>query len=244
LNGGEQTVLSGGKAVGTTILNGSYEVVSASGVTSGGSISSGGREDVYGSASGTTVNVGGVEYIRVGGVASGTILNGAEQAVLSGGKAVGTTVLGGGYEVVSSGGSIAGGTIGGGTLEIMSGATANAATIGFSSSGTLKLDNSQAFTSASPLMISGFGGPSHTDPDRIDLANIAYATAQLVGYSGSTQSGMLTITDGIHTANLLLFGQYTAASFHLSKDGGTGTIVTDPPTDPTTSSMVAQLVHS
>jgi hypothetical protein len=52
----------------------------------------------------------------------------------------------------------------------------------------LELDNSQAFTSASPLTISGFGGPSHTDPDWIDLANIAYATANLVGYSGNTQS--------------------------------------------------------
>jgi len=41
-------------------------------------------------------------------------------------------------------------------------------------------------------------------------------------------SGTLKVTDGIHTANIELLGQYSTANFHLSADGHGGTIVTDP----------------
>jgi len=37
------------------------------------------------------------------------------------------------------------------------------------------------------------------------------------------------VTDGTHTANLTLLGQYSTANFSLSSDGSGGTIVTDPP---------------
>ena len=37
------------------------------------------------------------------------------------------------------------------------------------------------------------------------------------------------MTDGTHTANILLLGQYVAGNFNLSNDGTGGTLVTDPP---------------
>ena len=162
-----------------------------------------------------------------------------------------TLTVVGGNAIVSSGGTLGGAstatTLSGGMLEIMSGGQVAASNqIVFAGSGTLKLDNSQIFTSASPLSISGFGGPNHTDPDQIDLADIARSTAFVLAYTGSgLSSGTLTIGDfaGTHTASLLLFGHYTALNFQLSADSGGGTIVSDPPSEPTTSSLLA-FVHS
>jgi hypothetical protein len=51
----------------------------------------------------------------------------------------------------------------------------------------------------------------------------------LATYSGNTQSGTLTVTDGTHIAHVRLLGNYVAGQFHLSDDGHGGTLVTDPP---------------
>ncbi|MBV8191085.1 MAG: hypothetical protein JO339_27850 [Alphaproteobacteria bacterium] len=104
----------------------------------------------------------------------------------------------------------------------------------------LRLDASADFPATMPVSISGFGVP-----DEIDLADIAFSSASLVGYQGDTHSGTLSITDGAHLATLLMFGNYTISSFHLTSEtgGGLGTIVTDPPISGTGSSMMA-FVHS
>ena len=62
------------------------------------------------------------------------------------------------------------------------------------------------------------------------LVVIAFASATET-YSGTTSSGTLTVTDGTHSVSVLLLGNYSAASFHLTSEGGggTGTVVTDPP---------------
>ena len=52
---------------------------------------------------------------------------------------------------------------------------------------------------------------------------LAFAEAQNNGI------GTLTVSDGTHTANILLLGQYSAAQFHVTTDGNGGTLVTDPP---------------
>jgi hypothetical protein len=46
---------------------------------------------------------------------------------------------------------------------------------------------------------------------------------------GSNTSGTLTVSDGTHTTNLTLLGQYATAQFNLTSDGHGGTLVTDPP---------------
>jgi hypothetical protein len=40
---------------------------------------------------------------------------------------------------------------------------------------------------------------------------------------------VLTVTDGSHTANIVLLGDYTASTFNVSSDGQGGTFVVDPP---------------
>jgi phospholipase C len=48
-------------------------------------------------------------------------------------------------------------------------------------------------------------------------------------YSGTASGGTLTVTDGSHTANIALLGNYTASTFVTSSDGHGGTNVVDPP---------------
>ena len=45
--------------------------------------------------------------------------------------------------------------------------------------------------------------------------------------AGGTYS--LTVTDGTHTANIALLGNYLASTFVASSDGHGGTLVVDPP---------------
>ena len=85
--------------------------------------------------------------------------------------------------------------------------------------GTLKLDASTSFTG----QIQGFGAL-----DRIDLADIAFGPTTTLGYtpnSGSNSGGILVVSDGTHTANLPLLGQYAVSSFALSSDGHGGTLL-------------------
>ena len=92
----------------------------------------------------------------------------------------------------------------------------------FAGGGYLKLDQSTAFNGK----IAGFGVPGS-----LDLADIAFGSNTTLGYSeaGNNTSGTLTVSDGTHTASILLLGQYVAGNFHMASDGGTGTLVTDPP---------------
>jgi 20S proteasome alpha/beta subunit len=85
--------------------------------------------------------------------------------------------------------------------------------------GTLKLDDSLAFTGH----ISGLAGS-----DEIDLTDVSFGVQTQVTYLGNTNGGTLTITDGVHTANVALQGDYLASSWTLSSDGNGGTIVVDP----------------
>ncbi|HEY2177483.1 MAG TPA: hypothetical protein VGH15_02780, partial [Caulobacteraceae bacterium] len=44
----------------------------------------------------------------------------------------------------------------------------------------------------------------------------------------TTASGILTVTDGTHTAHIHLTGNYTTAKWTLTADTGGGTIIVDP----------------
>jgi autotransporter passenger strand-loop-strand repeat protein len=170
-----------------------------------------------GTASGTTISNGGIQYDA--GTALDTTLSGGAKVVY--GSASGTTIGLGGYELALSGGTIGGATISGGTLELQSGSTAGSSTITFAGGGTLKLDGTGAFG----FLVAGFAVP-----DAFDLSAVNFASATK-GYVGNTSSGTLTVSDGTHSASILLLGNYSLASFNLAPEGGggTGTIVTDPP---------------
>ncbi len=89
------------------------------------------------------------------------------------------------------------------------------------STGTLKIDNSANFT--------GKIGGQLAIGDVIDLADISAGSGATLGYSGNNSPGTLTVSNGTHTANLALLGDYSLANFTASSDGHGGTTVVDSP---------------
>jgi autotransporter passenger strand-loop-strand repeat protein len=215
------------------------------GTASGTIVSSGGSEGVFtgGNAIGTVVNKGGFEEVLVGGTTSGTIVNGGEQDVLGGGTAIGTVVNSGGFEfvggtaigtvvnrggheVVFNGDTASGTVLSGGTLEILNGGSIGSTPVSFTSAGgILQLDASQSFDG----LIAGFASPPNVT-EEIDLRDIAFGKGTKLSFKEDKNdtSGTLTVTDGTHTANLTLLGQYSAHDFTLASDLNGGTIITDP----------------
>ncbi|WP_187436538.1 DUF4347 domain-containing protein, partial [Bradyrhizobium hipponense] len=89
--------------------------------------------------------------------------------------------------------------------------------------GTLILDASSQFTGT----ISGLSAVAPFNA--IDLVDIAFgANTTLVYLASSTDAGTLTVSDGTHTANIALSGQYGPTSFTIASDGHGGTTVVDP----------------
>jgi hypothetical protein len=113
--------------------------------------------------------------------------------------------------------SIVGVTLSGGLLEIKSGGTAGSSTSTISS-GTLLLDDSQHFSGT----VAGLADPTQV----MDLADINFAALHPLQYSSSTGSGTLTVTDGVHTAQLALLGTYAVGNFKTAADGHGGTLIT------------------
>ena len=105
----------------------------------------------------------------------------------------------------------------GASVEI-SGVSAQSVTF-TGTTGTLKLDDALAFTGE----VSGLAGS-----DAIDLADVSYGIQTQVTFLGNTTGGTLTITDGVHTANIALQGDYLSSTWTLSSDGNGGTVVVDP----------------
>jgi len=108
----------------------------------------------------------------------------------------------------------------GSTLELD---TADSGTVTFAGpEGALQLDSANGFTGE----VSGFGALN-----QIDLAAIGFGANTTLGYTANNTNtgGTLTVSDGTHTANVALLGQYMAASFATASDGHGGTLVTDPP---------------
>jgi hypothetical protein len=105
----------------------------------------------------------------------------------------------------------------GATLEL---GTASAAPVTFfAGTGTLELDNSSSFSGT----VAGM-----TASDSIDFADINFATIQTPTFNGTSSGGTLHVTDGTHTANIALLGNYMASTFVASSEGHGGTSVVDP----------------
>ncbi len=85
--------------------------------------------------------------------------------------------------------------------------------------GTLILENAVGFTG----QVSGLSGS-----DALDLSDVSYSANTTATFSGNANGGTLTITDGAHTANVALVGNYLSSNWDLSSDGNGGTIVVDP----------------
>jgi hypothetical protein len=83
-----------------------------------------------------------------------------------------------------------------------------------------RFDNSQSFSG----QIAGFGGQ-----DQLDLRDIAASANATIGYAATSDNsgGTLTVSDGTHSANIALLGQYAAGSFAAAGDGHGGTAITN-----------------
>ncbi|HEX5230932.1 MAG TPA: hypothetical protein VFW56_01730, partial [Bradyrhizobium sp.] len=67
-----------------------------------------------------------------------------------------------------------------------------------------------------------------TGQDTLDLSDINPATVHAPTYAGNSSKGTLSVTDGTHTANITLLGNYLASTFVTSSDGHGGTSIVDP----------------
>jgi len=110
-------------------------------------------------------------------------------------------------------------SIKGGTLDLTSSFNEN---VTFTTSGELELAQSQGYAGK----ISGFSKSGGTS---LDLLDIGFVSATEATFSGTGTGGVLTVTDGMHTATISLTGNYTASTFVASSDNNGGTIVVDPP---------------
>ena len=110
----------------------------------------------------------------------------------------------------------------GGSLELN--APSNETVSFAGGTGSLVLNQPEGFTG----QIVGFTGtaPDPAHSDTIDLVGIDYNSSHFAeSYSAST--GLLTVTDGNHTASLT-FVDFNA-TLDFSSDGNGGTLITDPP---------------
>ena len=116
----------------------------------------------------------------------------------------------------ASGASITGASI----LEIGGNSSANV-NFAAAATGTLRLDNSQAYTG----QVSGFSPGT-----KFDLSDINFASNTTTAtYFGDTTHGTLTVKDASnHTANIALQGNYLGLVWTTSADGHGGTTVIDP----------------
>ncbi len=128
-------------------------------------------------------------------------------------------------KISANGGSV---TIGGAVTGRGS-ASINSATLSFQSAfnqnvtfkdetGRLVLGRSQVFA-ATIRRFSGTGATS------LDLVDIGFTDPSEAVFSGTPSGGVLTVSDGEHTASIHLQGDYQATNFTASSDGHGGTVV-------------------
>jgi autotransporter passenger strand-loop-strand repeat protein len=255
VSSGVEYLASGGVASGALVLS-AQENIAAGAAARGATVSSGGvvldaggmsavvlssGAGAYiatgGGAVSTSVRSGAADVVSSGGVASGTRLIGGSELVFAGGVTISALIGSGGMDLIEANGIASAATISGGTLELMSGAATGAGAVTFASSGggILLLDDSVHFGG----LVAGFG-----QPDFLDLRDIAFGSSTTLSFTpalGNT-SGTLTVTDGAHTANIMLLGQYVTGQFTKASDGHGGTLIGDPPAvtaaDPAPAAMV------
>jgi hypothetical protein len=117
------------------------------------------------------------------------------------------SVTGGGVAVVS-----------GGLLNLTSGFNE---TVTFVTTGTLELAQSQTYT-GNIVTFSKSGGTF------LDLSDIGFVSSSEAMYSGTKTGGVLTVSDGTHTAHINFKGNYLGSTFVCSSDGHGGVLIHDP----------------
>ncbi|MCK1695130.1 VCBS domain-containing protein [Bradyrhizobium sp. 144] len=103
------------------------------------------------------------------------------------------------------------------TLEFGAASSANV-TLDAHATGTIVLHDSFDFSG----VVAGFNGDDH-----LDLLDVAFGLGTIASYVANEAStgGILSVTDGDHTAHITLLGQYDPAGFQTEADKNTGTLI-------------------
>ena len=96
--------------------------------------------------------------------------------------------------------------------------------MGSAYAGASATSSDATFLAYNPASLSGVGSYDSS----LSLAGL-FPTSSATYTSTGVSAGNLTVTDGTHTAQIALLGQYVTANFKLSDDGHGGTLVVDPP---------------
>jgi len=169
---------------------------------------------VFTASNGTGAGANAGTILAAGGgvTIEGAVANTGHLAVNGGSITVTGAVTGSGYgEVVK------------GTLDF-AGAFNENVVFTSGSTGTLELAHSIAYTTGR------IQGLSTTGTNALDLADITFTSGVTKAtFTGSATSGVLTVTDGTHTARIGLIGNYVGHTFTTSLGaGGAGTRIVDP----------------
>jgi hypothetical protein len=222
LTGGGQVVLGGG----ADLIQGASAAVTLTNVDNtitGGGALGGGKLGLINEASGRIE--GDTPKSLVIDTGASTILNAGTILAGEGSVTIKSAIVNSGTLGVDGGiltldGAVSGkgsGRIAGGILNA---ASAFSQSVVFSGKGRLVLAKSTAYAGR----IFGFSKSGATS---LDLRDIAFSAAKTKAtWSGST-TGVLTVTDGTHTAKLKLAGAYAGTTFTVSSDGHGGTFIVD-----------------
>ena len=224
INGGQQSVLSGGSATDTTLNSGGAQYINNGGSATDTTLNSGGAQYINngGSVTNTTINSGGGQYVYINGnVTKTTITDGGILQVDAGGSASQVTQNSGGAIVTNTSAvlsgtndkgtfSIAGGSASnmslenGGLLTVLVGHDASDTTVG--SDGTLSVQSGGVLRGTTTLTDNGtLVGNMVTNEGNLYFLN----------NSAATFAGTLT-----GTGTLTREGGNTRFSGLLSQDGG------------------------
>ena len=153
----------------------------------------------------TVINAGTIKAAGAGGVVIASAVDNTGKLKVAGGVMTLQGAITGAGAVVISAGTLTFASSFDGDVTFTNG------------TGLLVLAQSQSYAGA----ITGF---SATGGTKLDLEDIAWGVAVKAGFSGAT--GVLTVTDGVHTADIDLVGDFAGATFNATSDGHGGTYIT------------------
>ena len=177
-----------------------------------------------------TIIASGSNALTIDTAANAIVNSGTLEAVGSGGLDIHSDIANFGL-LWANGGSITidgdvSGTgsalINGAALFEMGGAFGQNVKLDADANATLKIDHAADFSGT----VAGFDAN-----DALDLADLAFDSNTTLSYAANSSNtgGTLTVSDGTHTANIALLGQYMAADFVMSANGFGGTLIHNSP---------------
>ncbi|MFL6726999.1 MAG: VCBS domain-containing protein [Sphingomicrobium sp.] len=232
LQGGGHVVMSdsAGNLITATLpsiaFNNVDNVISGAGDLGGGSmiltnggtiIADGFNALVIDTGANAVINTGSIEATGPGGLdVIGSVVNDGLILAQSGSITIGGDVTGAGHVEIS----------GDATIEF-GGLASNDIALGADATGLIVFDHSDAFSG----MISGMNSD-----DQIDLRDLQFgANATMTYADNGSGEGVLTISDGLHSVQLHLSGNYQIDDFAMGSDGQGGMLLTNDVLNPSAS---------